>query len=829
MTDKFGRFVLRHRLPFLLAILAVTGYFLVNAAKVPMESPTIDLFPGDHEYVETFVDYKEIFGGAATVLVVVEVKEGTVWETAPLAKVRELTKAIELLPAINQYQVLSIAQRKVRSIQVDEMAGFTTTPLMWPEVPATKEDLATLERRLKSIPRYFGKLVSKDSKAALIVAGFYEKQFKPKETYDKLNALARQIETDDPNLRVSMIGRPVMLGYIMSNYTQLALLFGLTLLAMILVLALYFRDVRGVVIPMSTAILSAIWGIGILGVMGFNFDPLIIVVPFIISARAISHSVQLIKRFMEEYRGIRDAGDGPDDPRVEAAARTFNGVFKPGIVGIITDAAGLAVVIVTPIPLMQKLAIMGSYWVASMVVTDLLWNPIVLSYFPKPTKLDEKEGALDRALAAVGYMAAGKHRWTVVGVAAGVMVLGVFGASRLVIGDVNPGTPMLWPDSDYNQDTKRIGDRFGNTDMFNVIVEGLELKVLNGIETLIGTSNEMADLKTLLLSANPELLVNDFDALRRRDSLESIKMPDVLKNMENLQRHLETIPEVAGTMSIADLLPSIIGAMRGGDPKWELIPNDRRNSGFFLSMIFSSAEPGDLAGYVTNNAKHANIRVFLRDHKGETLRAVVDKSKAFIKAHPMQNARFRLAGGYGGLLAAVNEVVAWAQARITLLAFAMVFFFCAAAFRSFLAGGLFLVPLVFANYMTYAVMGFFEIGLDVNALPVVALGVGMGVDFGLYIVGRLQEEYKRCGDMTESIVVALKTAGKAEVFTASTMIAGIIFWAWSFLRFQAVMGALLVFWMLMSMIGGLIFLPTLIAIIRPKFIVGSTDAPKTAK
>lgn len=809
MTERFGRFILRRRFPLLILILLLTSFFFWKALSVPVKSPTIDLFPGDHPYVETFVEYKDVFGGAATVLMMVEVEGGTIWNKDTLEKIRKLTKEIELLPAINNYQVLSIAQRKVRNIRVDEVAGFTSTPIMWPRVPEDQEGIAKLEKTLKAIPRYFGKLVSPDSKAALIVAGFFERQFDPKETYSKLNELARSVEDD--HTRVSMIGRPVMLGHILSNYGQLALLFGLTLFTMIAVLFVYFRDWRGVLIPVSTALLSAIWGIGLLGVIGTNFDPLIIVVPFIISARALSHSVQLIKRFIEEYAVVGD--------RKEAALITFRGLFKPGAIGIVTDAAGLLVVVVTPIPLMQKLAIMGSWWVLSMMVTDLLWNPILLSYFPPPKAVeDEQEGPLDRALEGLGRLTTGPQRkWLLVGFAV-VMVVGFIGASRLVIGDVNPGTPMLWSSSSYNQDTGRIGDRFGNTDLFNVIVEGAHLPILDAIQTWTGPVMQMADLKTLLLSTDPIALIRDKEALRRRDSIESIKMPQVLRTMEFLQRELETIPEVASTMSIADLLPGIISALHGGDPKWELIPKERRESGFFLGMIFSSAEPGDLASYITQDAKHANIRVFLRDHKGETLREVVKKAKAFIAANPMENAKFRLAGGYGGLLAAVNEVVTWAQARVTLLAFGMVFLFCAVAFRSLFAGVLFLIPLIFANYLTYAVMGALEIGLDVNALPVVALGVGMGVDFGLYIVGRLQEEYDKSRDMTKAVIIALKTAGKAEVFTASTMVAGIIYWAWSFLRFQAVMGGLLVFWMLMSMVGGLVLLPTVIALFRPKFI-----------
>ena len=165
-------------------------------------------------------------------------------------------------------------------------------------------------------------------------------------------------------------------------------------------------------------------------------------------------------------------------------------------------------------------------------------------------------------------------------------------------------------------------------------------------------------------------------------------------------------------------------------------------------------------------------------------------------------------------------MVTWHQAQVTILAFTIVFVFCGIAYRSFLAGFLFLIPLLISNYLTYALMGARGIGLDVNALPVVALGVGLGVDYGLYIVDRIKEEYDRLGDLQDAILRAITTAGKAVTFTATTMIAGVAPWIWSFLRFQADMGLLLVFWMVISMIGGLVLLPTLIYLIKPKFVVG---------
>ncbi len=767
MYERIGRFILRFRFPILILILLLTVFFGWQATKVQIESPTIDLFPSDHPYVETFVKYKDTFGGAATVLIALDVKEGDIFNKKVLDKVKRITKGVELLPNINNYQVLSLAQRKVKELRVDPVRGFLATPLMWPDVPTNEDEMNVLRENVYTSPRYFGTLVSRDSKALLVVAGFFESKFDPKDVYNKLEELVNAERDDNTNIYV--IGRPVMLGWILKQYPQITNIFFLTLGAIFLVLILYFRDFRGTLLPISTATISAIWGIGFLGVMGYNFDPLVIVVPFIISARALSHSVQVVERFMEEFEEKKD--------RSVAAVRTFKGLFGPGFVAIITDAAGVFLVYTAPIPLLQKLAVMGGFWVLSIIVSDLIFNPILLSYLPSPKwSKKHRQGILYNILVRIGQWSYGPQRYWILGTTLVLLVLGFLFARNLVIGDVHPGTPMLWPDSQYNQDTDKIGQRFGNTEQFSVIVEGKDRN--------------------------------------------SIKDPEVLRTMTAFQRHMEQLPEVSSSSSIADYLPGIISILHGSDPKWELIPDDPMESGFFLEMIYTNSEPGDLVRFVTIDSQNANITLNLKDHKGETLRKVVSEAKGFIAAHPMENANFRLASSYGGLLAAINEVVAYHQGSVTIYAFLIIVVFCGVAYRSVFAGFLFLIPLLISNYFTYALMGARGIGLDVNALPVVSLGVGLGVDYGLYVIGRIKEEYQRVKDLNQAIVLGVSTAGKAVAFTAGTMVAGVAFWTMSFLRFQADMGLLLVFWMVVSMLGGLILLPTLVAMTKPTFITG---------
>ena len=826
---RLGNWVIGNRAPLLAAIVVLTAFFAWQATKITMKNPTVDLFPKSHPYVKTYVEYENTFGGANVVILALTVKNGDVFNARTLAKIKDITHAVEMLPGVNNYQVLSIAQRKIkRSTVVDNQ--YSAEPIMWPEIPQTPGGIERLKKIVYTTSRYHGSLVSLDDKGALIVAGFFERGLQSPgdslrqvvrnmvegkaeqdaaiENFEKVaqeqpwklddtvyGALKKIIKSaEDENTEVQIIGRPILLGYIHEHTPQIFKILLLTIGTIVVVLALFYRDAKGVLVPLVTALISAIWGLGFLGLLRYHFNPLVIVVPFIISARAISHSVQLIERFIGEYDRLKD--------RREAAVATFAGLFKPGMLSVIQDAAGVFIVILTPIPLMEKLAVMGGFWVLSIIVSDILFNPILLSLLPAPHHAEtSRSGFLYRKLRGLGGWAFGWQRWPVLAVTLIAFAVGFAFARNLIIGDAHPGNPMLWPDAKYNRDTVAIADRFGNTEQLSVIVEG-------------ATKN-------------------------------SIKAPIVLRTMEGLQREMEQLPEVSTTSSIADLIPAITMIFAGGNPKWDLIPRDSQQAGFYLEMIFSGAEPGDLARYVTNDLKDASIMVYLKDHKGTTLRTVVAKAKEYIQAHPMiavggeeggvpgaelapgekqEVAKFRLAGNYGGLLAAVNEVIVKKEMLVTILAFFLVFLSCTITFRSVVAGCLFIVPIAISNYLTYALMGALKIGLDVNTLPVVAMGVGLGANYGVYIISRIEEEFRGHGDLKEAIVTATSTSGQAMVKELSTMVLGIIFWAWSFLRFQAEIGILLAFWMVISMLGGMILLPTLIWLIKPRFVLRGAPA-----
>ncbi len=767
MAEKFYDLMFRFRIA-VLGVMAVLSVAMgVYWSQVTVESRTIDLFPSTHYYVQTFSKYSDIFGGASRVIIQIQVKEGDIFNTETLEKVRRITKDVELLQGVNNYQVLSIAQRKAKEKRNDSEGGYRSVPVMWPDVPQTKEAVEDLRHRILSNRRLYGTLVSLDQTATLVVAGFFEQSLDPKVLYERIE---RIIEAEsDANTEIRVIGRPILVGHIMTRSPQLFLIMAVTVFSMVLLLWLYFRNLPGVVVPVAAATFSALCGMGFMGFMEINFDPLVMVIPFIITARALSHAVQMVNRYLAERQLGHDS--------VRAAHICATALFKPGTLAIVTDVIGIVLIYLAPIPLLQKLSLMGTVWISSIFFSGMVLCPLLLSYMPGGKAGPPRENRLVTGLLeTVALWCTGSKRNTIFFVALAACGIGFVFAKDLQIGDVHPGTPMLWPDSRYNLDTDQIAKTFGNTEELSVVVEG--------------------------------------------ETRDAIKTPEVLRTMEAFQRHMEQLPEVSSTASLADLVPEVISILHGGDPKWELIPSEKSQSAFYLEMMYTSVDPGDLTRFVTVDSKNANIVMYLLDHKGETLRRVVAHAKEFIDAHPLESAKFRLAGGYGGLLAAINEEVTEFDLKISLAAFGATLLCCMLAFRSFFAGIFFLLPLIGSNYMTYALMGAREIGLDVNALPVVALGVGLGVDYGLYVVESVEEHYRKGLTVNESVMRGVRDAGQGVLLTGLTMACGLAFWAFSFLRFQADMGMLLLFWMTMSMLGGLILLPAVLVSVKPRFVFG---------
>ena len=770
---RLALIIVKKRAVILSLIVTATLGFAYLCIKIEMYTAFADLLPTDHPYILVHNRFWKTFGGANVVLLSVEVSDGDIFNVTVLEKIKKLTEMIERTPGANNYQIFSIARQKVKDVRATAW-GIEVQPVMWPSVPHSQREIERLRDIVYANPTIVGRLVSEDGKAALITAAFHEERLDYAGLFRRVQQAIKEVE--DSKTHVFAAGEPILYGWIYHHLRSIALIIALTCLSILVILILYYRNLNGVMIPMLSAVITFIWGTGFTALMGYNFEPLVLVVPFLIAARTISHSIQFRERFFEELERYGDK----ETAAVESAA----GLMMPGSVSIITDAIGLTVLLVAPMPILTKLAIAGSFWVLTNLVTVVILDPILCCYFPTPRQMPKGgEGHwLEAPLRGIGrFCVDPAGRLVVIAGFAVVIVWSLYWYQFLSVGDSRAGSPLLWPDSDYNQSVRHINEKFQGTDHLYVIVEG--------------------------------------------QAESAMKAPKVLEKIESFQHYMLRSPHVGSSDSLVDLTRQISTVLHYNDPRWGLLPRSSDEVGGILMVAEHGSEPGDFDRWVNYNFQHGRVTFFLYDHKGDTLREVIDRASEFIKHNPLDGAKFELASGYAGVLAAANEVIARSD-KITLglMLFAQLVF-CALGFRSLTAGLLFVGVVLMSNTFGMALMSYWNVGLNVNTLPVISLGIGFGEDYGIYIVSRAIEEYQREDrkDLNRALIDGVATAGKAVLYTAFLISTSIAFWSFSPLRFQAEMGTQLLIILTMNMLGGLLLLPALIALLKPKFVIAQAQ------
>ena len=471
-TRRFARWVVAHRAPVAAALLLATAFFaypVVNAAcdalgrplpgaRVRIGGDPNALLP-EHAFLRAQRAFAGSFGGSSLVALVVRVDSGTIFRPEVLAAIHGITRELDgagLAPEAPPYPVdhdrvrsLTHPSTRILSTAAD---GAVEQRLAVAQLPETQAEAESLRQQLRSRPPAgYARLVSEDERAALVSAGFVTERLAPRAVQEgvfaHVGAIAERWEARVPGLRVFASGGPMERGWVFAHAGEILALLAASLAAILLLLWLCFRRWHGVLVPAVTAGVTAVWGLGFAGWLGIRFDPLVLVIPLLITARAISHTVQMSERFFEDYAlALPRLGD-PGRARDEAAASAMGGLLVPGTLGVVTDAAGLLVILVTSVPQMRDLALFGAFWVAAIVVTVEVLQPVLLSLLPPPRdhrhvppRFAQRFARFTAALAThrVG-------RWAVAGSSVALLVgCTAFAFSHASIGTRGAGSPLFW-------------------------------------------------------------------------------------------------------------------------------------------------------------------------------------------------------------------------------------------------------------------------------------------------------------------------------------------------------------------------------------------------
>ena len=755
------QWLFRHRVRFLVFFLVLTALFLGFATQTKVDARFEKQLPLGHEYIQKFREFESEFGGANRVVLAMIVEEGEIFNEDYFNKLDSLTKDVYAMPGVDQASVTSLFTPNVRFTEVVE-DGFTGGNVVPADFANTLQDLAKVkENVLKS--NYMGRLVTDSFNGAMVMANLLDVDPDTKEPLDTF-AVARELESlrekyETEAIKVHIIGFAKVMGDIRDGALNVIFFFCVTIVVTALLVWFYSQSFLFSILPMGCSLAAVAWQLGIIHLMGFGIDPMSILVPFLVFAIGVSHGVQMVRVFRDQLFHGEEAS--------VAARKAFSELLIPGGVALLTDTIGFITILLIPVPTIRELAIAASVGVAAIIVTNLILLPLLLSY-QKPSH-EYRERVAKRKVKTKKFW----HKVSVVSerrIAKGLVVIGallfVFGfdqATRVEVGDLHEGVPELRSDSRYNQDTAAI------TDNFNL-----------GVDVLI------AFVETV------------------KDGSVDYKVMELLDRFEWRLKNIDGVKSVLG---LAGMARKINSGYSEGILKWQVLPFNRDMLAQAVGRVETSTGLTNLDGSVLP------VMIFLEDHKAETIRRVVTVVKEFETNYGYKNVHFSLAGGNAGIMAASNEVVRNAQFPILIYVFSAVILLCFASFRSVKIVTCIVLPLALVSVLAHTLMFWMEIGLKTSTLPVVALGVGEGVDYGIYLFSCFIAQRRKGLAFADAIEAAMQQAGSAIVFTGLTLSVGVGTWAFSTLQIQADMGILLMFMFLMNMVCAIVLIPAIARLI----------------
>lgn len=744
--------------------LIITLFMSWSVMYLKVDAGFSKMLPLQHDYMKTFVKYRDEFGGANRILVALTVKDGDIFTPEFFNALKLATDEVFYIPGVDRARVTSLFTPNVRFTEVveDGISGGNVIPDVF---QATKEDLLQVKQNILKAGIQ-GRLVANDFSGALISAQLLEIDPNTGKKLDYVK-VAKLLEDKirknnfqvDVDIDYHIIGFAKVIGDITEGANKTILFFVISFLITSLLVYYYSQSVIIAFIPIFCSLIAVIWQLGSLPLFGFGIDPMSVLVPFLIFAIGVSHGVQMISAIrVENHTGSTG---------IEAARKSFRRLFVPGMIALASDCVGFITIQLIEIEIIQEMAITASIGVAMIIFTNLFLLPVLASYIKikssYQTKLNRRAALLIPVWEKLSVLTNKSFAVSIVLFSFVLFVFGFWKGTEIKIGDLHQGVPELHADSRYNQDTSIITERFSiGVDVITVITETMEEGCINY---------------------------------------------EVMELIDRFEWHMRNTKGVQSVIALPTITKRINSGWNEGNLKWQVLPRNASVLTQSVSYVPTSS------GLLNNDCSVMPVLIFTEDHTAETIDTIIKSINSFKKESLSDIAEFKLATGNVGVMAATNEEIKKAQFPILFYVFGAVIFLCLVTFKSFRGMLCIVIPLALVSVLAYALMSYLKIGLKVNTLPVVALGVGIGVDYGIYFYSRFNECFKKEVSIKEAYIYSLSTSGFSIIFTGITLAVGVITWVFSPLKFQADMGILLTFMFLLNMLGAIFLLPALVSLL----------------
>jgi len=758
------RVIFNNRLIMLLIFAALTIFFGFQATQVRPVTSFEKMIPLEHPYIVNMIEHQDDMGNLGnSIRIAVAIEDGDIFSTEYMETLKRINDEVFFLPGVDRANLRSLWTPNVRWTEVTEY-GFDGGPVASKPAYLTAEDLEELRVNILKSGE-IGRLVANNFKSTIIDVPLQESYPNPENQSEQIRLdygefsrlleekIRSEFQNENPNISIHIIGFAKKVGDLIDGIIKVVMFFGAALLITFVLLLIFTRCLKSSLTTLVCSVIAVIWQLGLLRTMGFGLDPYSILVPFLVFAIGISHGVQIINAMAIEYAGADDA--------YTAARRAFRSLYIPGIVALVSDGVGFVTLLLIEIEVIRELGIAASVGVGVIILTNLMLLPILMSYIgigkgavqrnrdmvSRPQKLWQSiSGFAHPAVAPISVVLA------ILGFA-----FGIYYGKNVEIGDLDPGAPELRADSRYNLDN----------------------------DFIIRNYSTSSDVLVVMVSTPPEMC----------------SAYETMEAIDQLEWRMSNLAGVQSAVSLVTVAKQVIMGNNEGSLKWQALSRNQDN----LNTAISRAPEG----MFNASCSLAPVMIFLNDHKADTLTRATAAVEEFAEEYNTENITFKLAAGNAGIEAATNVVIEKSQLKMLLTVYAVVILMCLVTFRSIRAVLCIIIPLALTSVLANALMAFLGIGVKVATLPVIALGVGIGVDYGIYIYSRLETYLRQGMPLQEAYYETLKTTGKAVTFTGFTLAIGVATWIFSAIKFQADMGILLTFMFLWNMFGALWLLPAL--------------------
>ncbi len=741
---------------------AITIALSWAATTIHFDSAFEKHLPLRHPYIQTFLEYFQEFGGGDRLFISIHTKQGDIFTVPFFETVESITNEVRFLPSVNRSSVRSIFTPNVRFVEIVE-GGFAGGNVVPSDFRPTSEGLRQVRENIKK-SGMLGRLVAADYTAVMIEARLLSRDstIGKKVDYIKIAGLVEEkirAAHAEENVEIHITGFFKVVADIMAAAVEVITFFAVAFLVTAVLVYLSFQSIYLSILPLLCSVMAVWWTMGLLSLVGFALDPMSILVPFLLFAIGVSHGLQMVNQFSTKLKAGANS--------MAAARCAFQKIFVPGGIALATDALGFLTILLVDIKIIQEFSILAIMGVGILAFTNLLLLPVLLSYATfgegYRMKLAHKSKMAIQAWQFLARTSEPKIAISVIIIAIGLCALGLIEARQVSIGNPAVGVPELPPDSRYNRDALAMAEKFP-----------------------IGWD-------TLLVFAET-----------RPDGCLDYK---VMTGIDRFQWKMANIQGVSFTYSMPQVAKMINAGLHEGHPKWRTLPKNKN----MMRQAISQIDPS--TGLLNQDCSVMPVRIILENHESETIDRVVMALETFQKEQESPRFTPRLASGNVGVSAATNQVIRGAQVDLLVGIYLAIVTVCWLIFRSWRIALCIVLPLAFVSLLGYGFMHLLDIGLTISTLPVLVLGVGIGVDYSIYVFSRLKTYLNEGLDLRGAHLETLQSSGQAVFVAGLTLASGVGTWAFSGLTYQADMGLLLSFLFLANMLGALILLPALTSVV----------------